>query len=497
VTRSLALVLLAGALLAPGLLLGPALDAAVFSHVAGRLLDGAAPYVGSWDHKPPGIYLADAGAQALLGWLGQWTADWLVTLAATVGIGLGVAAALGRLGVDGWPRRLAAAGAVAFGAEYLLALGGGLTEAPAAALTGAAIALALSPTRRAQLLAVGALLGLAVTFSVQTIPGVVAVLLLMRGNPKGLAITAVGFVVPVTLVVGWLALAGALPAAVDAIVGYTAAYRASSAAYGGALSGPVISWTLLASLALIAPAIIGAAHALEASGPQRNVAAAAIAWIALAVILFVVQGRFLAHYVIPLGVPLGILSGLGLEPTWRSLGAAKKPVERAFIVLPLVITLVISIAAGTIGGSMEAAAVAGNAQRLQKVASYIRDTQGGAGTMLVWGNQPRLYDLAGRSPATRFSYFYPLTTPGFTTEAMIDEVTRQLADRPPVFVVDAGSSSPGAPGFLPLLLPRPIATDGRDLDLLDPLRGFVAARYQLKAVVDGWPVYVLRGAAAS
>jgi hypothetical protein len=201
--------------------------------------------------------------------------------------------------------------------------------------------------------------------------------------------------------------------------------------------------------------------------------------------------------VIPLAVPLGILSGLGLEATGQSLRAARKPVERAFIVLPLLITLVISIAAGTIGGSMEAAAVADNSQRLQMVANYIRDTGRGAGTMLVWGNQPRLYDLAGRSPATRFSYFYPLTTPGFTTKAMIAEVGRQLADRPPAFVVDAGSSSPGAPGFLPLLVSRPIATDGRDLDLLDPLRDFVAARYQLKAVVDGWPVYVLRGAAAS
>jgi hypothetical protein len=496
-TRAVALVLLAGALLAPGLLLGPALDAAVFSQVGGRLLEGVVPYVGSWDHKPPGIYLADAGAQALLGWSGQWTADWLVTLAATAGIGLGVAAALGSLGVDGWPRRLAAAGAVAFGAQYLLALGGGLTEAPAAALAGAALALALSPTRRAQLLAVGALLGLAVTFSVQAVPGVVAVLILLRRDAKGLGTVAVGFAVPVALVVGSLALAGALPAAVDAVVGYTAAYRASSAAYGGALSGPVISWTLLASLALIAPAIIGATHALEATGPRRNVAGAAIAWIALAVILFAIQGRFLAHYVIPLAVPLGILSGLGLEPTGRSLSRARKPVERAFIVLPLVITLVISIAAGTIGGSMEAAAVAGNAQRLEKVASYLRDTEGGAGTMLVWGNQPRLYDLAGGSPATRFSYFYPLTTPGFTTTAMIDDVARQLADHPPMFVVDAGSSSPGAPGFLPLLVFRPVATDGRDLDLLDPLRDFVAARYLLRAVVDGWPVYVLRGAAAS
>ena len=492
-TRGGALFLIAAGLLAPGLLIGPGLDAAVFSQVAGRLLDGVIPYVGAWDHKPPGIYLADAGAQALLGWLGAWTADWLVTLVATAGIGIAVAAALARLGVGGWPRWLAAAGAVGLAAQYLVALGGGLTEAPAAVLAGAAMALALSGPRRGQLLAVGMLLGLAITFSVQTTPAIVAILILLRASAKGLALVAIGFVVPLSLVVGWLALAGALPAAFDAVVGYTAAYRASNAGYGGALSGPLISWTLLASLALIAPAILGASHAWAPAGPRRMAAAAALGWVAVAVVLFAIQGRFLAHYVIPLAVPLGVLGGLGLERVARSLNLRRKAVERAVVILPLAMTLAISIAAGAIAGYMEAAPLAANSQRLQAVASYIRHTGREAGTMLVWGNQPRLYDLAQRAPAMQFSYFYPLTTPGYTTQGMIDGVARQLVEHPPLFVVDTGSSSPGQPGFLPLLLPRPIATDGRDLDLLDPLRAFVAARYDLAGVVEGWPIYVLRG----
>ena len=58
-------------------------------------------------------------------------------------------------------------------------------------------------------------------------------------------------------------------------------------------------------------------------------------------------------------------------------------------------------AAGAIAGSMEAAPLARNAERLQAVASYIRNAGGEAGTMLVWGNQPRLYDLADRPPATK------------------------------------------------------------------------------------------------
>ena len=62
---------------------------------------GSAPYIGVWDHKPPGMYLASAAAQAMLGWLGPWTADWLLSLASTAGIGVGIAAVLGRLGVGG------------------------------------------------------------------------------------------------------------------------------------------------------------------------------------------------------------------------------------------------------------------------------------------------------------------------------------------------------------------------------------------------------------
>jgi hypothetical protein len=36
-----------------------------------------------------------------------------------------------------------------------------------------------------------------------------------------------------------------------------------------------------------------------------------------------------------------------------------------------------------------------------------------------------------------------------------------------------------------------VLTDGRNLDLLDPLRAFVAEHYELVATVAGWPVYVL------
>ena len=52
------LLALSALVLAPGLLSGPSLDAAVFMQVAERMRDGATLYSGIWDHKPPGIYLS-------------------------------------------------------------------------------------------------------------------------------------------------------------------------------------------------------------------------------------------------------------------------------------------------------------------------------------------------------------------------------------------------------------------------------------------------------
>lgn len=491
-----ALVLLSGALLAPGLLIGPSLDAAVFSHIGGRLLDSVAPYLGAWDHKPPGIYLTSAAAHALLGWLGPWTADWLLSLGATVGMGLAVARALPRLGVAGLPRALAAVAATIVASQYLLALGGGLTEAPATLLVAWALVLALGPPSGFRAAGIGALVGMSLLFSVQLLPaGAVVLLLTLVLRPRGTrlwggTVMALAFLIPLGAVAAWLAVIGALPAAFDAIVSYSAAYRAASGGYGAILAAPVAAWTVLASLSLLAPAMLGAASVARIPQPARGVIVALLLWTAVSLLLFVVQGRFYAHYAIPLVVPLGVLAGLGLQRIGESWRRTERAGLRALIVLPLAATLVVSLLAGVVSGVMQLAPVADESARMQAVSERLLDVP--AGTLLVWGNEARLYELADRAPATRYSYLYPLTTPGYSTAAMIDDVARELASAPPAVVVDAGSSAPGQAGFLPLLIDRPIATDGRDLDLLDPLRSFVEERYELAATVAGWPIYVLR-----
>ncbi|MGH9181788.1 MAG: hypothetical protein ACRDY5_08745, partial [Acidimicrobiales bacterium] len=239
------LILVAGAMLAPGLVIGPSLDAAVFNHVGGRVLDGVTPYLGTWDHKPPGIYLASAATQALLGWFDPWAGDWLLSVAAAAGLGLGLATVLARLGVGGWPRALSAVGATLFAGHYLLALGGGLTEPVGTALIATALAIAVLPTGRAAQGVMGMLAGLSVLFSVQMVPGAVAVLALALAlqpagsRGVGAARLAMGVAIPIASVGAWLQLVGALPAALDAVVGYSVAYRGASAGYGATLGVPV------------------------------------------------------------------------------------------------------------------------------------------------------------------------------------------------------------------------------------------------------------------
>jgi hypothetical protein len=495
VALAVALLLVSGALLAPGLLVGPSLDAAVFNHIGGRLLDLVVPYVGAWDHKPPGIYILSAVAQASLGWLGPWTADWVLSLGATAGIGLAVAAVLRRLDVFGLPRAAAAVGAIIFASQFLLALGGGLTEAPAALFVALALVLAVGSATAFRLAGIGALICAALLVSVQLVPAGAAVLLLSLALRPGDRLRAsivmgVGLVIPLALVAGWLGVIGALPAGLDAVVRYSTAYRGSSGNYGAILAAPVAAWTVLASLFLVTPALLGTFSLARISPVQRAVATALALWIGLSLLVFVVQGRFYAHYAIPLAVPLGILAGLGLQRMAESWRRARGLGRRALIALPLAATLVVSLCAGIVSGAMQLTPIQDESARMDAVAARLHQLP--SGTLLVWGNAPRLYDLADRTPATRYSYLYPLTTPGYTTDAMIHDVARELAADPPEVIVDAGSSAPGQPGFLPLLIDRPIATDGRDLDLLDPLRSFVMERYDLAATVAGWPIYLLR-----
>jgi hypothetical protein len=481
----IALVSAAGAVF--GLIIGPSLDAAAFQVVGWRLADGAALYQGIWDHKPPGTYLipslselfnGDTGLRwAAISLLSAWTVLLTALLSAEVVLRLGrVAAAFG-----------AALLIALASSQYLLSLGGGLAEQPATLLALCSVVLVLGGAAVWRWLLAGALVAAGVLISIQAAPAGAALLLIAverrRTSVVALAIGGLAVLAAAGAVLAW---AGVLPDAVDAILTYNAAYRAAAATSPASLR--VVPWVTLSLIPLLALAAAGwlALRRWPAARPFAN---PCLAWLGAGLLLLVVQGRFYAHYVVPLIVPLGVLAGVGLADvlslTRRRAGLG--------IAAGVAGTLLVAVAvlAGVAGGLQEVRTWSRANRDVHAVAAYIQQYAQRSATIWVWGNQPLIYRASERRPAIRYPYLFPLTTPGYATPQLIDELRAELEASPPALIIDAGSLGPGEPGTPPLLIPRPVAAEGRDLDILDPLRDFVRQRYRLVAIVGGWPVYML------
>ena len=491
----------ASLLLLPGLLVGPSLDAAVFTQVGSDVRHGATLYVGAWDHKPPGIYLLLAAGQFVLPALDPWPVTWVLSVAATAGAAVLLAGFARSLGAS----HLAATGAglllVVGVAQYFTALGGGLTEPFAIVPLAAAMFISArprAPNASAVWFAVGVLLGASSLLSLQALPGAMAIAAFaalregwQRAPGRVLLVVAGGLVLP-ALVAAWIASAGALPAAIDALVAYPAAYRSTNAELGGWLSGPVLAWLLLSLLFLVVPAAVGASWAVRQGGIARAWAWTALGWIVLTLVLMLIQGRLIAHYAIPLVVPLSTLVAYGLDRTVGRVRAPLSPSRRVVRMAPFIVAFLISALAGVAAGKMELEQVTADHERSEAVARVIQSHTGEEDSILVWGNEPQVYLDARRSVAGPYSYLYPLVTPGYSTPERIRQAVSDLQANPPAVVVDAGSPGRGEPGFQELLIPRPLVSDGRDLDILEPLREFIRAEYVEESVVDGWVVYVRR-----
>lgn len=495
------LVLLSALLLWLGLAIGPSFDAAVFAGIGDQLRAGERLYVEAWDHKPPGSYAALALGQIALPWLSPWAVSWIISVLATAGTGLAIAQALAALRVNRWAAYGAAVAAVGFMAQYLTALGGGLTEPMAALPASWALVLVLSPRQTsARRFGAGLLLGLAMLISLQAAPAVVAVVGLSlaathREERSRASIEAIFGIALPWLLSGLLLLAvGSLGPAIDAVFVYGAAYRNASSALGAELSRAPAAWTFLSALVLIVPAALGTLSMLRAGDEDRGVAYSMATWIVLALGLFVFQGRFIAHYAIPLAIPLGVLAGAGLGQMGASWASATSALRGA-LAIPLVLALLVSLTAGFFGGQYELAANLERSRQVDAAARYVQERSAPDDEILVWGNRPELYLAAERAPAMPYRFMYPLTTGGYVTPDLVERVRSDLSNGPPLLVVDAGSVEPGAPGFLPLLIDRPVAYEGREVDMLQPLRDFIRTNYELVTESDGWPIYRLRAAA--
>ncbi len=471
---------LAGAGMLPGLFAGPSFDAAVFGTIGWLASRGRIPYSQAWDHKPPVIYLLEWPLQAVTGGVGWW--PWMVvaSVSATAAAGLMVGAALAtRLR----SRRIAVVvGCLTAGmmAQYPLALGGGLTETFALPLLAGALLLVCRSLTSLALAAAGACLALALTASVQSIPGAVAIAvsLVLLGGWRCLPWLILGGAVVAIIGASVLVLLGAGPDAVDALLRYSQAYRGSST-----LGAAQPATGVLVLLVVIIPAMLGVIRIPRLTPASRRLGWAMVAWVVLSLLVFLSVGRFELHYAIPLVIPLAILAGYAVD-------LAARPVDRLFLATLTGLGFALSLVISSNATGVLAASVAAEGQRVASVAAEVRGLGHPPGPLVVWGLEPGLYPATGRLSAGRYLYLYPLTTPGYSTDSQVaSELARWQAD-PPEIVIDAGSLAPGTPGAPPLLIDRPIDFDGRTLDLLDPLRAFIRDNYRLARVIEGWPVYV-------
>lgn len=482
----------------PGLVVGPSLDAAVFTEVASRVSRGVLPYVGVWDHKAPGLYLLGGLAQFLLPWFDPWLVMWSLSLITVTTASVLVALVLRKLG---FVRGAVFGAVVAAGvpSAFVIGLGGGLTEPMTLLPLAAALLIVVREDDRFErwrsgTLLVGLLLGSALLVSLLAAPGALAVAILTLGRFRGgrllsrALVLVAGLVIPWIAVLGPIAFLGGGAAAVDALLTYGAAYRAINRAYIPAYPHAQASATVLGLMVVAIPAVFGVVKSIRQPTPRPLLALGVVVWVAATAAIAIYLGRFETHYAAPLGIPLAVMATIGLADILRQ---SRRSLVVAMTIFPVLATVAV-ISFATMGAASRALVgpLTAESSRATLVAAYLRENSPPGSTLFVWGNSPELYYLADRVPASRFIYLLPLTTPGYATPAVVETVREELEASAPALIVDAGSLAPGQAGDPPLLLPRPILNaDGRGYDILGPVRAFIAIHYHLREIVDGWPVY--------
>jgi 4-amino-4-deoxy-L-arabinose transferase-like glycosyltransferase len=440
-------------------------DEATYCVVAREMLHGRVLYRDVVDHKPPLIYVTYAATQMLAGPRGGMILLHLLTIAVVWATAL----LLGRIVVRAATRRRAGDAAAprvvdgasdggSFAAALLFivftttlldfdALAANCELYLLLPLTASVLLYlrGFEEPRTADLLAAGALVGVAVLYKYQAavhLPLYLLHLAIVHRRRAvrllgGWAAVTLGFVVPLGAALGAMRRAGALDAALFWF-SFNAAYirQGLQVAEVAARALPRLSYGVLPALFIW---VLGVRAAL-ASWHRRGedpVALFMLGWCAVSALAVSAGGRFFGHYFHQVTAPLAVLAAPEAARLWRSrrvLGLAAMGVPAAGFLL---ISLLHAPAAQAVGAAPP---------DYPAIARFVRTHSAPGDGLVIWGNVPVLYFEADRPLGSRFVFSNYLTglSPATRTQSdpNADAAANVVGESWEMFVTDLGSRLP-------------------------------------------------------
>jgi len=212
----------------------------------------------------------------------------------------------------------------------------------------------------------------------------------------------------------------------------------------------------MARIGLLAPLLLTPVGlVLLRQNGQRREALLLAAWCLLSVLVVVVQGKYWFYHWMPAVIAVAATLGVTLSRLGDTQSATVPGYLRTAAAIPLIFVVVMATPA--VRAAMHsyqwpryAMGIEGREEYLahfstpdggwrypsfETIAAYIAPRSNQDDRVLVWGWDPLINVLARRKSPTRFGFAYPLTAPGPLQERYRQVFLRELASRPPRYIV--------------------------------------------------------------
>lgn len=321
-----------------------------------------------------------------------------------------------------------------------------------------------------------------------------------RGRTGALWLLA-GFGALAAVVLGALAVAGALPAFLEPLTRRAFGYATHDYLGEGALGRLVRMFTtwlsrpgqgiggLLGVVGLLVSVVAFRQRRFLGQGCSRLALVLLWLWLAVALVTVYLQGRMFYYHYLPVLPPLALLTALGAAALLRPIWSGPEPAGRRAVLTAGVVLLLLCCTAfpgrfgdlaGIVIGSRSLADYRADPMHSTpdfslgeqvELARHLRATTGPRDRVFVWGVDPLVNLLARRGSVTRFIYNHHLVS-DWTWPGLRRRFINELASDPPeVFVIVHDDATPWVTGH--------DRDSYESLFYFDELLEFVARNYEV------------------